>query len=188
MLYMDAKIILGVAIGAIIVVVAVFAFLPGSGMITNLIPQGPNVPGSLKAVSAQVKPLYVGYNGTSIVSTSDRFATLQTNFYVTNPNTTTIILEYITYDIYDDGTLIGYGEIGQSYDQNWQSSYYFPLIPGASSNVGNSTIIENTGNYGNIWSELQKRTAKFTISGTVYYAIKDAFSGSDYTQDFNFTQ
>jgi len=185
--YLDAKIILYVAVAAIIVVIAAFAILPGSGMMKNLVPQGSNVPSSLTAVSAQVKPLSISYNGTSIVSTSDRSATLQTNFYITNPNTTTIILEYITYTISDDGTVIGYGQIGQSYDTNLEGSNYFPLIAGTSSNMGNSAVIENTGNFGNIWSELEKGTGKFTVSGTAYYAIKDAFSGSDYSQNFNFT-
>lgn len=185
---LDAKIILYVAVAVIIVVVAAFAVLPGSGMMKNLVPQGSNVPTSLTAVSAQIKPLSISYNGTSIVSTSTREATLQTNFYITNPNTTTIILEYITYVISDDGTVIGYGQIGQSYDTNWEASNYYPLVAGTSSNMGNSVVIENTGNYPAIWSDLEKGTAKISVSGTAYYAIKTAFSGSDYTQNFNFTQ
>ena len=185
---MDAKIILYVAVGVVIAIIAAFAILPGSGMMKNLVPQGPNVPSSLTAVSTQIKPLSISYNGTSIVSTSDRSATLQTNFYITNPNTTTVILEYITYDIYDDGTVIGYGQIGQSYEESWEGSNYYPLVAGTSSNMGNSAVIENTGNYPNIWSELEKGTAKITVSGTAYYAVKTAFSGSDYTQNFNFTK
>ncbi|NHI04272.1 hypothetical protein DYY67_1130 [Candidatus Nitrosotalea sp. TS] len=185
---MDAKIILYVAVVVVIVVIAAFAILPGSGMMKNLVPQGPNVPTSLMAVSAQIKPLSISYNGTSIVSTSTREATLQTNFYITNPNTTTVILEYITYTISDDGTVIGYGEIGQSYDTNLEGSNYYPLVAGTSSNMPNSAVIENTGNYPAIWSDLEKGTAKITVSGTAHYAIKTAFSGSDYTQDFNFTQ
>lgn len=184
---MDAKILLYVSVAAVIVVIAAFAVLPGSGIMTSLVPKGTNVPSSLTAVSAQIKPLSVSYNGTSVVSTNDRSATLQTNFYITNPNTTTVILEYITYNIYDGGTIIGYGQIGQSYDDNWEGSNYYPLVAGTSSNIGNSAVIVNTGNYPNIWSGLEKGTAKITVSGTAYYAVKNAFSGSDYTQDFNFT-
>ncbi|MGB6464540.1 MAG: hypothetical protein WA799_03855 [Nitrosotalea sp.] len=185
---MDAKIILYVAVAVVIAVVAAFAALPGSGMIKNFVPQGPNVPTSLTAVSAQVTPLSISYNGTSIVSASEKSATLQTNFYITNPNNTTIILEYITYVIYDDGTVIGHGQVGQAFEDSWEGSNYYPLVAGTSSNMGDSTIIENTGNYPNIWSELEKGTAKITVSGTAYYATKNAFSGSDFTQNFNFTK
>jgi LEA14-like dessication related protein len=185
---LDAKIILYVAVAVVIAVIAAFAVLPGSGLMKNLVPQGPNVPTSLTTVSTQVKPLSISYNGTSIVSASERTATLQTNFYITNPNNTTIIFEYMIYAISDDGTVIGHGQVGQAYEESWEGSNYYPLVAGTSSNMGNATIIENTGNYPQIWSELEKGTAKITVSGTVYYAIKDAFSGSDYTQDFNFTQ
>ncbi len=187
-MYLDAKIILYAVVGIIIVVVVAFAVLPGSGMIKNLIPQGPNVPTSLTAVSAQIKPLSISYNGTSVITTSERSATLQTNFYITNPNNTTVILEYITYTISDNGTVIGYGQIGQSYENSVEGSNYYPLIAGTSTNIGNNAVIENTGNYPNIWSELEKGTANITILGVAHYAVKDAFSGSDFTQNFNFTK
>ncbi len=187
-MYLDTRIILGAATVAIIAVVFVIATMPSSGLIKSLVPQGPNVPTSLTAVSTDIKPLSITYNGTSVVSSSERNATLQTNFYITNPNTTTVILEAINYDISADGTVIGYGQIGSRYEGSWESSYYYPLIEGTSSNIGNSTTIENTGNYPAIWSALEKGTAKITISGTAYYATKTAFNGNDFTQDFNFTQ
>lgn len=187
-MYLDTRIILGVVAVIIITIVAVIAALPSSGMIKSIIPQGPNVPTSLTAISASIKPLSIGYNGTSIVSASERNATLQTNFYITNPNTTTVILEAINYAISADGTVIGYGQIGDRYEGSWESSYYYPLLEGASSNMGNSTIIENTGNNPDVWSALEKGTAKITITGTAYYATKTAFNGNDFTQDFNFTQ
>ncbi|MDE1726015.1 MAG: hypothetical protein KGH89_01960 [Thaumarchaeota archaeon] len=185
---MDAKIILYGAVAVIIAVIIGFAVLPGSGMIKNFIPQGPNVPTSMTAVSTQIKPLSIQYNGTSVVSSDQRNATLQTNFYVTNPNNTTIILESINYVIYYGPTVIGHGEIGQGYEDNWQSSYYFPLVAGTSSNIQDNAVIVNTGNYPDIWSAIQKGTSKITVSGTAYYAVKTAFSGSDYTTDFNFTK
>ncbi|MGI0046626.1 MAG: hypothetical protein ACREBB_05500 [Nitrosotalea sp.] len=185
---MDTRIILGIAAVAIMAVVAVVATLPGSGLIKNFVPQGPNVPTALTAISTDIKPISITYNGTSIVSASERNATIQTNFYITNPNPTTVILEAINYAISADGTVIGYGQIGARYEGSWESSYYYPLIENSSSNMGNSTLIENTGNYPAIWSDLEKGTAKITISGSAYYATKTAFNGNDFTQDFNFTQ
>ncbi|MGI0101190.1 MAG: hypothetical protein ACREA7_01175 [Nitrosotalea sp.] len=185
---MDAKILLCIAVVIVIAVIAAFAFLPGTGIIRSLVPQNANLPSSLTAISSQVIPLSISYNGTSILNTSEKTATLQTNFYVTNPNNIYIILEYINYDISDNGTVIGHGQIGQAYEKSWQGSDYYPLISGTSSNMGNSVVIENTGNYPAIWSELEKGTAKIVISGTAHYATKNAFSGSDYAQDFNFTK
>ncbi|MDE1764341.1 MAG: hypothetical protein KGH88_08890 [Thaumarchaeota archaeon] len=185
---MDTRILLGAVAIVIMAVVVVFAVLPGSGMIKNIIPQGPNVPSSMTAVSTQIKPLVISYNGTSVVSSSERDATLQTTFYITNPNTTTVILESINYAITADGTVVGHGQLGQRYEGSWESSTYYPLVEQTSSNIGNNAVIKNTGNYPDVWSALEKGTAKITVSGTAYYAVKTAFSGSDFNEDFNFTK
>ncbi len=184
---MDTRILLGGVAIVIIAAIVLFAFLPGSGMIKNILPQGPNVPSSITAVTANIKPLVISYNGTSVISASERNATLQSTFYITNPNTTTVILESINYAITADGIVIGHGQLGQRYEGNWESSYYYPLIEQTSSSINNTAFIENTGNYPSVWSSLEKGTAKITISGTAYYATKTAFSGSDFNEDFNFT-
>ena len=186
-MYLDTRIILGGVAIAIIAVVAVFAILPGSGMIKNILPHGPNVPSSMTAVTTEIKPLVISYNGTSVISASERNATLQSTFYITNPNTTTVILESINYVITADGTVVGHGQLGQRYEGSWEASTYYPLVEKTSSNFNNTAFLQNTGNYPDVWSALEKGTAKIVISGTAYYATKTAFSGSDYNQDFNFT-
>ena len=185
---MEKKIVVYAAVVVIVILIAVIAILPNSGMIRNLVPQGPNVPTSLTAISTQIKPIAIQYNGTSVVSVSLQDATLQTNFYITNPNNTTVILEAINYAVYANGILIGHGSLGERYEGNWQSSNYFPLVEGTSSNIDSKATIANTGNNPDVWSALQNGTAKLTVLGTAYYATKNAFSGQDFTLDFDFTK
>jgi hypothetical protein len=185
---LEKKVLVYVAVGVTAVLTAVIAALPNSGIIKNLVPQGPNVPTSLMAISTQVKPITVQYNGTSTLSVSDLDAALQTNFYITNPNNTTVILESINYVVYANGVLIGHGQLGERYEGSWQSSNYIPLIEGTSTNISSKTTIQNMGNNPDVWSALQKGTAKLTVTGTAYYATKNAFSGQDFAQDFNFTK
>lgn len=184
---MDKKIIV-YGVGTIIIaIVVLFAFLPNSGLTRTLLPHGPNVPSSLTAITAEIKPISIMYNGTSILSASERNATIQTNFYIINPNNTTLILEFIKYDVYANGMVIGHGQIGQRYEGSWQSSDYYPLVEGTSVTLNDKTLIKNTGNYPDTWSALEKGTANISITGTAHYATKTAFSGKDYTTDFNFT-
>jgi hypothetical protein len=185
---LEKKVFVYVAVAVSIIFVAVIATLPSSDIIKNLVPQGPNVPTSLTAISTQIKPIIIQYNGTSAISVSDQDATLQTNFYITNPNNTTVILESITYDLYANGILIGHGSIGERYEGSWQSSNYFPLVEDTSSNINSQSTIQNTGNNPDLWSALQKGTAKLTVTGTAYYSTKNAFSGQDFTEDFDFTK
>jgi len=185
---LEKKIVVYAAVVVIVILIAVIAILPNSGMIRNLVPQGPNVPTSLTAISTQIKPIIIQYHGTSVVSVSDQDALLQTNFYITNPNNTTVILESINYDVYANGILIGHGALGERYEGSWQNSNYFPLVEGTSSSISSKSTIQNTGNSPGIWSALQNGTAKLTVAGTAYYATKNVFSGQDFTLDFDFTK
>jgi hypothetical protein len=185
---LEKKFLAYVAVCAIVVLIAVIAILPNSDIIKNLVPHGSNVPTSLTAISTPIKPISIQYNGSSVISVSDRDAAVQTNFYITNPNNTTVILEFINYDIFADGILIGHGQLGERYEGSWQSSNYFPLVEGTSTNIGNKAMIENTGNNPDVWSSLQKGTAKLTVTGTAYYATKTAFSGQDFSEAFDFTK
>lgn len=186
-MYLDTRILLGGVAIVIMAVVVVFAVMPGSGILKSMIHQGSNMPSSLTAVSTQIQPLSILYNGTQVLSSSERDAQLKTDFYITNPNNTTVILEMVSYVIYADGTVVGHGQIGERYEGSWESSYYYPLVTGTSSNISGTDVIKNTGNYPVIWSSLEKGTAKIRVSGVAYYATKTAFSGSDYDQNFTFT-
>ncbi|VVC05215.1 Uncharacterised protein [uncultured archaeon] len=185
---MEKKVFVYVAVVVTVILTAVIAILPSSGIVKNLIPQGPNVPTSLTAISTQIKPIIIQYNGTSAISVSDQDAILQTNFNITNPNNTTVILESITYDLYANGILIGHGSLGERYEGSWQSSNYFPLVEGTTTSINDKSTIQNTGNNPDVWSALQKGTAKLTVVGTAYYSTKNAFSGQDFTLDFDFTK
>ena len=76
---MEKKIVVYAAVIVIVILVAIIAILPNSGVIKNIVPQGPNVPTSLTAISTQIKPITIQYNGTSVVSVSEQDAILQTN-------------------------------------------------------------------------------------------------------------
>lgn len=184
---LDTRIILGVVAVAVVAIIFVIGSSGSTGFLKSIMPPGSNGPSSMTSSSDQLKPLSILYNGTDIVNATERDAMIRSNFFITNPNVATVILEAINYVISTNGTVIGHGQIGQRYEGSWESSYYYPLITGVPSNIGNTAIIENTGNFPNLWSSIQENTTKFTVSGTVYYATKTVLSGNDYSQNFTFT-
>ena len=184
---MNTKILLGGVSALVIVIVIIFALLPGSGIVKNIVPPSASVPTSLTAVSTVIKPIDISYNGSSVLNSTETDARVRSDFYVTNPNHTTVILEAIDYSVYANGLMVGHGSVGQRFQGTWDSSYYYPLISGISSNISGMADLKNTGNYPDVWNALGNGTAKIRVSGTVYYATKTAFSGNDFTEDFNFT-
>ena len=185
---MEKKITVYAAIAAIVAIIGVIAVLPGSDIIKNIIPQNQNVPSALTAISTEIKPLDLKYNGSSILVITDRDATVETKFALKNPNKTTVLLEMINYAIYANGVLVGHGEYGQRYEGSWESSNYLPLVELNSEIVTSKAQLHNDGNNPEVWSALQQGTAKITVSGTIYYGTNTVFSGQNLSTDFDFTK
>jgi hypothetical protein len=185
---LEKKILVYVAIGAIIAMLGVVVVLPNSGILKNHFTPNANTPSALTSVLTEVKPVDIQYNGSSILSVGDRDATIETKLVLTNPNDNTLIIEMVGYDIYADGVMIGHGQYGQRYDGTWESSYYLPLTQHNNETITVDAKITNDGNNPQVWSALQNHTAKLKFAGTAYYSTHSAFSGQSYSKDFEFSQ
>jgi len=185
---LETRVIVYAAVGVIVAFIAVIAVLPGSGIIKNIVPHNQNMPSAFTAISTDIKQLDMEYNGSSVLMITDRDATVETKFSVTNPNNTTVLLEMINYAIYANGVLVGHGEFGQRYEGSWESSNYLPLVEQNSEVITNKAQLHNDGNNPEVWSALQNGTAKITMSGTIYYGTNTVFTGQNLSTDFDFTK
>ena len=184
---MDSKILVYVAIGVIVAILIAIAILPNSDILKNMITPNKNMPSALTSAITEVKPLEIQYNGSKILSVTDRDATLETRFSLTNPNDNTLIIEMVTYDVHVNNSLIGHGQYGQRYEGTWESSYYLPLTQHNSETITAKAELHNDGNNPQAWSALKDGTAKLELSGTTYYSTHSAFAGQSFSRDFNFT-
>ena len=98
---MNRKPLVGVAVGILAVIVIVVSVLPGSDFLKNIVPKDVELPGSLNTISSEIKPLVVQLNDISVLSISEKDATLELKFDVSNPNNKPILLEMISFDIFE---------------------------------------------------------------------------------------
>ena len=185
---MEKKILVFVAVGVIIAILGIVAILPSSGILKNIMPHNGNMPSALTSVMTEVKPLTIEYNGSSILSVTNRDATIETKFNLTNTNDNTLIIEMLSYDVYVNGVSIGHGQYGQKYEGSSESSTYMPLTQHNSETITNKAQLINDGNNPQIWSALQGSTGKIRIQGTAYYSTHTPFAGQSYSKDFDFTK
>ena len=183
---MEKKILVYVAIGVIVAILGVVAVLPSSGLLKNMMPHNINTPSALTSVLTEVKPLDMQYNGSSVLSVTNRDSTIETKFYLTNPNDNTLIIEMLSYDVYVNGVLIGHGQYGQKYEGTSDSSTYLPLPQHNSETITNKAQLINDGNNPQVWSALQNGTGQIRITGTTYYSTHSPFAGQSYSKDFDF--
>jgi len=179
--------LIGVAVGVLAAITVVVAILPSSGFLKN-IQENTQIPGALRATTTEIQPIIVTMNGTSVLSSTDNKATIVTKFDVLNPNDVTVILEAITYDLYENGVLVGHGQIGQKLEGAWVSSNYYTLVARYTNQMDGKVTIENTGNNPELWSALQKSDTKWNIIGQAFYNTNTVLSGHPGSVDFNFTR
>jgi len=182
---MDKKILIYVAIGVLVAMLIIVIILPNSGL-KNFISNNSNTPSALTSVLTEVKPLEMNYNGSSVLSVTNKVATIETKFNLTNPNDNTLIIEMLSYDIYVNGVSLGHGQYGEKYEGASDSSTYLPLTQHNSEIITNQAQLINDGNNPQIWSTLQSGTAQIRINGTTYYSTHSPFAGQTYSKDFDF--
>jgi LEA14-like dessication related protein len=182
---LEKKILVYVAIGVVIALIGIVMVLPNSGIFKNMISHNANVPSALTSVMTEVKPITIQYNGSSILSVTNRDATIETKFNLTNTNDDTLIIEMLSYDINVNGITIGHGQYGQKYEGASESSTYLPLTQHNSETITVKAQLTNDGNNPQVWSSLQNGTGKIRIQGTVYYSTHSPFAGQSYSKDFD---
>ena len=182
---MDKKIVVYIAIGVLVAILSMVIVLPNAGL-KNFASNNSNTPSALTSALSEVKPLEMNYNGSSVSSITNRVATIETKFNLTNPNDDTLIIEMLSYDIYVNGVSIGHGQYGEKYEGASDSSTYLPLTQHNSEIITNQAQLTNDGNNPQIWSALQSGTAQIRINGTTYYSTHSPLAGQTYSQDFDF--
>ena len=185
---MDKKLLVGVTIGVLVAIIVVVALLPSSGFLKNYVQENPQAPGALKAASIQIQPVVVTINKTSVLSVTDKEAVIVTKFDVLNPNDVTVILEAITYDLYENNVLVGHGQIGEKLEGALESSNYYTLVGHYTNQLDGKVTIENTGNNPELWSALQKSDTKWNVAGQAFYNTNTILSGQPGSVNFNSTQ
>ena len=184
---MERKILVGAAVAILGVIVVFIAILPSSGIMKNISNKVP-LPEGLKNISTELKPPKIKLNDISILSVSEREATLGVKFEVSNPNSIPVLLEMISYDIYENGIKVGYGKIGERLSGELTASNYFTLLRDHSTTIASKTVIKNTGNTPEFWDTLQKGTPKWRIDGKAFYSTSSAFTGQSGSSSFDFTK
>ena len=185
---MNRKPLVGAAVGILAVIILAVSLLPGSDLLKSIVPKDVKLPGSLSSIYSEIKPLAIQLNDISVLSVAEKQATLELKFDVSNPNNKPILLEMISFDILENDTKVGYGEIGERLAGQYASSNYYTVLSGSSITVHNKITIKNTGNNPEFWLTLQQGTPEWRIKGEAFYSTTSAFSGLANSTTFDFTR
>jgi len=182
---LNPKIFVGAAVTAIVIILAIVA-TSGSSII-NDISAGPGFMSSPQT-NQEVLPLEIELEDLSVLSISDKDATLEIKFKVSNPNYKSIILQMIRYDLYESDLRVAIKTIGDRDAGMLASSNYYTILNDRPTILSDKIIIENSGNIPEFWDALNNNSPQWRITGEAFYNLSSMTAGGENEIKFEFTK
>ena len=180
---MNPRIFVGVAVVALVAVLFLFGF---SSVISDV--SEDEFFTSPSDLGQTVLPLEIDLHDLSILEVSEKRATLQVEFKVTNPNFKSVMLQLIKYSIYHDDELIEVGEIGTRPEGGITSPNYFIILNERPLIVGEKFSIKNTGNTPELWQVLNNDELNWRVNAEIFFNLSSLTSGQENTLIFDFSK
>jgi len=179
---LDRKIVFGGVIAAFAIIFGIVAF-SGSSIIDDT--SGGNIV-SPSEVPRQTLPIKFELEDISILEVNDKAATIKVAFKVTNPNFKSVILQVITYELYENDVRITLSQIGERPVGMLESSNYFTILSDRPTILKDTITIKNSGNSPDLWDALVNNTPKWKIKGVAYFNLSSITAGGENEITFEF--
>ena len=183
---MNPKIFVGIA-------VATLALILGGILLTGPTIVIPSQGNSGTQSSQEAQPIQIELDNISVERVSERTATINIAFKVSNPNPRAVIVQTMDYQLFETGysetEQITGGEIGSRPTGMVEfGSNYYTLL-GENSIILKETIeLKGSDNTSELWKVLRDDNQSWRVSGTVFYNLSSMTSGQENELDFEFTK
>jgi LEA14-like dessication related protein len=179
---LNRKIIFGGIIAAFAIVFGIVA-LSGSTIIDDV--SGGNIL-SPSEVPRQTLPIKIELEDISILEANNKAATIKIAFKITNPNFKSVILQVVTYDLYENDVRVKVSQIGERPMGMLESSNYFTILSDRPTILKDTITIKNSGNSPELWDALTNNTPQWKIKGIAYFNLSSMTSGGENEITFEF--
>ena len=134
--------------------------------------------------SQKILPVTIELNDVSILDVTKRSAVIETSFKITNPNSNSIIIQVMDYQLFETGfsnvSQISGGQIGSRPEGMVEfGSNYYTLLGESTITLKDKKVLQNTGNTPELWAVLENNTAKWRVSGDIYFNLSSMTSGHE---------
>jgi len=177
----NPRIFVGAVAGILIAIIAVFT-LTGTSVISDV--EG----GFFSPSTQEVLPLTIELFDFSVLEVTEKQATLEIKFKVSNPNFKSVMLQHIKYLVYHNDDRIVIGEIGTAPEGFLASPNYFIILNERPSLIGEKFTIMNTGNTPELWEALAKNELNWRVSGEAFFNLSSITAGQEYILKFDFSK
>ena len=178
---MNPRIIVGATAGILAVILVVFT-LTGTSVVSDT--EG----GFFSPSTQEVLPLEIELFDFSVLEITEKQATLEIKFKVSNPNFKSVMLQHIKYLVYHNDDRIVIGEIGTAPEGFLASPNYFIILNERPSIIGEKFTITNTANTPDLWEVLAKNELNWRVSGETFFNLSSITAGQENILEFDFSK
>ncbi|MCV0393410.1 MAG: hypothetical protein K5790_09020 [Nitrosopumilus sp.] len=186
---MNPKIFVGAAVAGLAVILGSILLI-GPSMV--VVESNQNTSSEIENIP-QILPLEITLDDISVTKISERSATIEIAFKISNPNPRSVIVQTMDYQLfetsYSDSEQISGGQIGSRPEGMVEfGSNYYTLLGENSIVLRDKITLVNSGNTPELWSSLEDNTASWRVSGDVFYNLSSMTSGQENELHFEFTK
>ena len=140
---------------------------------------------------AKIQPIVVDLDDISVANISERAATIEVRFKITNPNPTSVIVQVMDYQIFEtnfsENKQLSGGQIGSRPEGMVEfGSNYYTLLRDSEMILKDKVILKNNGNIPELWSALEENNAQWKVTGDIFYNLSSMTSGQENEIHFEF--
>ncbi len=179
---MNPKIIVG-GVVAVFVIIIGFIGISGSTIIDDT--SGGNIVSPSEA-PREALPLEIELEDISILEVNEKAATINVEFKVTNPNFKSVILQVITYNLYENDVRIAVSQIGERPVAMLEGSNYYTILSERPTILKDTITIKNSGNTPELWDALMSNTPQWKITGEAFSNLSSITAGGENENIFEF--
>ena len=178
---MNPKIFVGAAAGILAVILVVFT-LTGTSVVSDV------GGGFFSPSTQQVLPIDMELFDFSVLEVTEKQATLEIKFKVSNPNFKSVMLQHIKYSVYHNDARIAAGEVGTAPEGFLASPNYYIILNERPSLIGEKFTITNTGNTPELWETLNKNELNWRVTGQAFFNLSSITAGQENILEFDFSK
>ena len=191
------KLLIYCSVGVTVAAILIFVFLGDGSFSRVVMNQDKTKDRSITTAAAaapatNVAPIDIKIKNVVVNKTNEeKSANIQVAFNVHNPNTNTMILDGIRYNVYVDNALITSGNIGTEAPEDvMRSQQGFPVIGSSIVTLKDSQTVQRNNINAAIWDKLMggnTTKASYLINGTYSYRQTANLEVSGGVREFNLT-
>ncbi|NND86653.1 MAG: hypothetical protein HKM23_04905 [Nitrosopumilus sp.] len=186
---MNPKIFVGAAVAGLAVILGGILLMGPSMVVLEYNEQNT----SESENTPQILPLEITLDDISVTKISERSATIEIAFKISNPNTRSVIVQTMDYQLfeigYSESEQISGGQIGSRPQGMVEfGSNYYTLLGENAIILRDKITLVNSGNTPQLWEALETNTASWRVSGDVFYNLSSMTSGQENELHFDFTK